>query len=77
MGRIGYMESLLANLPQFWMSTSFNFIFLISLLLILFVGIHFYSLSRGKKELLKVVDSKVKVFKNFFIRNKGHFSTFS
>ncbi len=60
------MESLLVNLQQLWISMSFDSIYLILLLSILFVGIYFYSLSRTKKELLKVVDSKVKIFEKAF-----------
>jgi polar amino acid transport system substrate-binding protein len=45
---------------------SLDNIFLLPLLLIAFVGIHLYSSSRGNKELLKVVDNKVKVFEKAF-----------
>ncbi len=60
------MESIFEKLEQFWMFISFDNLFLIPLLLVLFIAIHFYSLSRGKKELLEVVDNKVKVFEKAF-----------
>jgi len=60
------MESVLEKLQQFWMLISFDSLFLIPIILVLFIGIHFYSLSRGKKELLEVVDNKVKVFEKAF-----------
>ena len=60
------MESLLVNLQEVWLSIPFNIIFLIPLLFIVLIAIHLYSLSRGKKELLKVVDSKVKIFEKAF-----------
>jgi len=45
---------------------SHEYMFLVPVLVVLLVGIHFYSLSRGKKELLKVVDNKVKIFEKAF-----------
>jgi len=60
------MESVLEAINQLWINMSLEAIYLIPLILIAFIGIHFYSLSREKKELLHVVDNKVRVFQKAF-----------
>jgi len=47
-------------------SVPFDSIYVLFTIIIAFIGIHFYSLSREKKELLQVVDNKVKVFQKAF-----------
>ncbi|HFQ61051.1 MAG TPA: diguanylate cyclase, partial [Epsilonproteobacteria bacterium] len=50
----------------FLSSISLDSIYVLLIIIITFIGIHFYSLSREKKELLQVVDNKVKVFQKAF-----------
>lgn len=60
------MESVLGSINEFWHSIPLNGSYVLLLILMLFAGIHFYSLSREKKELLRVVDNKVKIFQKAF-----------
>ena len=60
------MGFVMDKLEQMWMFMSFESIVLLLSLLIIFIAIHFYSLSRGKKELLELVDKKVNIFKKAF-----------
>ena len=59
------MEATLSTIHELWTSVSSEnaYVFLV---ILLFIVIHFYSLSRTKKELLKVVDNKVKIFQKAF-----------
>jgi polar amino acid transport system substrate-binding protein len=50
----------------FLTSIPLDSIYVLLSIIIAFIGIHFYSLSREKKELLQVVDNKVKVFQKAF-----------
>jgi len=60
------MESVLETINQLWINMSIEAIYFLPFILISFIGIHFYSLSREKKELLQVVDNKVRVFQKAF-----------
>lgn len=60
------MESVLGSINELWHSIPLNGSYVLLLILMVFAGIHFYSLSREKKELLRVVDNKVKIFQKAF-----------
>lgn len=60
------MESSLNTVQDFLIQSSIGNTLVMILLLVFLIVIHFYSISRGKKELLRVVDNKVKVFQKAF-----------
>lgn len=60
------MESVLVFINELWHSIPLSGSYILLLILMVFAGIHFYSLSREKKELLRVVDNKVKIFQKAF-----------
>lgn len=60
------MESVLVSINELWHSIPLSGSYILLLILMVFAGIHFYSLSREKKELLRVVDNKVKIFQKAF-----------
>ncbi len=60
------MQSGLNTVQNFLIQSSMGNIVVMILLLLLLLVIHFYSLARSKRELLEVVDNKVKVFQKAF-----------
>jgi len=60
------MESSLNTVQDFLIQSPLGNMLVMLLLLLFLIAIHFYTLARGKKEFLKVVDNKVKVFQKAF-----------
>ncbi|HHD78036.1 MAG TPA: bifunctional diguanylate cyclase/phosphodiesterase [Epsilonproteobacteria bacterium] len=56
----------MSTISGLFTSIPFDSTYVLLGIIIAFIGIHFYSLSREKKELLQVVDNKVKVFQKAF-----------
>jgi len=60
------MESGLNTMQDFLIQSSMGNMLVLIILVTLLIVIHFYSLARSKRELLKVVDNKVEVFQKAF-----------
>jgi polar amino acid transport system substrate-binding protein len=57
---------MLDTINAVWTYIVSDSVYLLALIVIALVGVHFYSISREKKSLLQVVDNKVKVFQKAF-----------